>query len=223
VGLFELLIQDHKLAEAYAVGAKLSANFPTHSKRLSQLVKLAVATGKFDDIDEFYESFKALETRSEELVRHFCAGLTVAGKHFFQHSMRDHAVETLHNAAVTAGGRAPVLRKIILTLLEHGELKEAQQVLKRFQSADSEGMDCQLCRLALEDAATADAGLVAHAARQAVQAGLKEPLAYEILVRRFAQLGKAEQAEEYALEAAKLWPTEKARFEKLTKPATVPA
>jgi tetratricopeptide (TPR) repeat protein len=211
-GLFDLLLAQRKFPEAYGIAQKITQHFPLSPNRLGQTLKLSVITGHYEDIDSFYEMFKGLDTRSEELVKYVCAALVIGGKAFFKSAKKEKAIDFLRKASVTAAGRPAILRDIVFLFLEQKESNEAELVLKRFANSDVTSQEYLCSKLAVDNFLTSDPRMAIHYARSAITQGLKDPFAYDIIIKRYLELGNKEKAIEWAGQAVIFWPDKKDQF-----------
>jgi CheY-like chemotaxis protein len=212
-GQFDLLTELKKFPDAYGIARRISKHFPLSPKRLSQALRLAVMTANYSDIAEFYELFKALDTRGEELNKYMCAALVVSARFFFRTGDTEKALDFARKAAVTAGGGGlVVLRDITLLFLEYKQDDEAGKMLKRFSGSDQNRPEYLVAKLAYDNATLPDPRMRIHLARGVIDQGLKDPLPYEVLIRAYLEIGKPETAQEWAEQALALWPDKKERF-----------
>lgn len=132
IGLFELLMNQKKVIEAYGIMRKIMEFFPANPVRMTTAVRLAIVTKNYEDIEKYYTSFLTVEPRTDELVRYICSGLVVAGINHFKKNAKDRALLAMNNASVTSAGSPTILRKIIETLVEYGAFDDVQSFLNRF-------------------------------------------------------------------------------------------
>lgn len=132
VGLFELFMKESKFVEAYSIVKKISKYFPANPDRLTQIVRLAVRTENFKDMQFYYEVFTSLEERPPVLINYIGAGLFVSGKYLLNNNEQETALQYFDNIAVSCSEYTKFLRAIILQLAEHDLSKEAEKFLSRF-------------------------------------------------------------------------------------------
>jgi CheY-like chemotaxis protein len=208
-GLFDLLLQQGRLNDAYAVVKKLAHVFPANPQRIFQVFSLAVETGNIGDIEEYYRSFQGLEHRNDELVKYVCAALVVCARHFHKQGDAPRSKEMLHNAAVSAAGRITILREIVRTSLELGQVDGAKATLARFPPATQSGVHFLVCQFLVRNATETDAGLSLHALQRLDAQGVADPVLDQWRLRLLRRLGKAEEAEEFLAAALMKWPHER--------------
>jgi len=137
-GLFDLLMSLEKFEAAYEVAQKIVRFFPANPKRLSAILRLAIQTKHYSDVDAFYQGILQTDERNEDLVKCICAALIVCGKHFFENQDQKMGVNLIQKAIVTAAGSHFILRKAIEALIQYNQVEEATSVLKRFSSPSEE-------------------------------------------------------------------------------------
>ena len=184
VGLFELLQKKKDHIEAYEIIKRVSRYFPANPERLAAVLRLAIMTGNYDDIERYYQAFTSIDTRNEELIKYICAALVVCGKFYLQQSHTSRAMELFTKAAVTAGGgRTKFLREIILALLANNMLKDAQSYLLRFDPATHGGAEYLTMDYLIADR-TLPPSAVVQKGRDLIAKGIHDPQIYLILVAR---------------------------------------
>ena len=141
VGLFDLLLSMKKYEQAYEVVQRIIKYFPANPKRLASVLKLAIQTGHYSDIELFYAEYIKIEDRDEELIRAVCAALIVCGKHFLNMNQKENGLNLLFKASVSAGGRHLLLKKIVEVLVQFSHITEARMVLRRFSNPSDEDED----------------------------------------------------------------------------------
>lgn len=136
VGLFDIFIREEKFTEAYNVVKKIAKYFPANPDRLSQIVRLAVKTENFEDMEMYYEIFKSLDDRGLELKNYIGAGMYIAGKYSLLSNAKENALKYFDNVAISCSEFTKFPRAIISLLVQHNMVDEAEKYLSRFP-ADS--------------------------------------------------------------------------------------
>lgn len=132
VGLYELFMRENKFVEAYQVVKKVAKYFPANPDRLSQIVRLAIRTQNYRDMQFYYEVFTSLDERPSVLTNYIGAGLFISGKYLLNNNDEDTAVQYFDNIAVSCSEYTKFLRAIITLLSEHDKAKIAEKYLSRF-------------------------------------------------------------------------------------------
>jgi CheY-like chemotaxis protein len=205
-GLFELLMSQKKFVDAYKVVKKIAKIFPANPHRLSQVLTLAVQTGNFQDIEGYYEFFKELEVRDDELVKYTCAAMIVCGKHFLRSEEAEKGVSLLIKASASAAGKPNILREIIATLTENKRLAEARSILEKFPSASQGDVNYHVSRFLVFDLENDDKKKSLSMLMEFEQKKIEDPLIYYWLIRYCKKFQKENRAEDFLIQAQKKWP-----------------
>lgn len=135
VGLYELFLKDNKFAEAYAIVKKISKYFPANPDRLAQIVRLAIRTENFRDMQFYYEVFTSLEERPAVMINYIGAGLFISGKYLYNIGETETAVQYFDNIAISCSEYTKFLRAIITFLSENNQAQSAEKYLSRFPAS----------------------------------------------------------------------------------------
>ncbi|MGK5082451.1 response regulator [Bdellovibrionota bacterium FG-1] len=140
-GLFELHYKNQDYPEAYDVAKKLVQYFPANPTRLASVLRLAIMTQNYDDIEGYYRVFQLIGGRHDELVRSICSALIVTGKYFLLSCHGSRGLVALEKAAKTAAERTKFLRYVIEVLVDFELYDDAQRTLGRFPLESQQGYD----------------------------------------------------------------------------------
>ena len=132
VGLFELFMRENKFTEAYQIVRKISKYFPANPDRLTQIVRLAIRTENYRDMQFYYEVFTSLDERPAVLINYIGAGLFISGKYLLNNGETETAVQYFDNIAVSCSEYTKFLRAIITFMSEKDLAKDAEKYLSRF-------------------------------------------------------------------------------------------
>ena len=215
-GLFDLLLEKKLYPDAYEVVKKLSRYFPANPQRLAQVLRLAIMTKSYDDVERYYQAFITLDARNEELVRYICAALVVCGKYYISTNNTSRGLELFKKASVTGIGKVKILREIITALSQYEMSKHAREYLARFPAEIQSEADY----LAMEYLIASDSQpktLTISMGRDLVHKGVYDPVIYQVLIKSSVEGGYKEQAEELIFDAIKKWPDQANMFEKLKR------
>lgn len=160
VGLFEIFMREGKFKEAYQVVKKIAKYFPANPDRLAQIVRLAVITGNYRDMQMYYEIFTSLEVRLQVLTNYIGAGMYVAGKYFLQNNESELAMQYFDNIAVSCSEFTKFLRGVIAILVEHGLTSEAEKFLARFDAGTKDHPDYLVSDFLISSKKFDDNGLI---------------------------------------------------------------
>ncbi|MDR3606370.1 MAG: response regulator [Oligoflexia bacterium] len=205
VGLFEIFIKQNKHEEAYSVIKRLAQYFPANPKRLATVLRLAIVTNNYDDIEGYYRIFTQLDQRTDELIRYICSALAVTGKYYLSTGVRSRAIELFDKVAVSCAGRIQFMRYAVETMVQYECGKEASGFLKKFPP-ETRGKPDYLIAELLVDGLTKPSGVVIQKARDLIKNGIEQPVIYRTLIRHSAMSGLIDSAENLAQAAIKKWP-----------------
>lgn len=211
VGLHEILLQRKRYGEAYQIVRKLARYFPANPNRLSEVVSLAVKTRNFQDIIEYYEIFKAMETRSDRLVTHICAGMNVYAKLNLMRENPEVAIDIFEKVAVSSAGRTGLLRYAVETLVKFELIDEASKFLQRFPGHTRNQRDYLAAEYLIQSVLETPDRLI-HMGRKLLAANVVDPAIHEIFISSMIQYGMHDEAEEAMRKAFELFPSENERF-----------
>ncbi len=214
VGLFEIFMAEKMYKEAYEVIRRVQKYFPANPKRLASVIRLAVLNERYADIESLYSVFKDMEYRDDEIVRYMCAGLVVSAQYSFKQQNNEKALELLNHAAVSAAGQVSFLRRIIEILAEQGQVEKMQDFLNRFPADVQKGADFLLSRFLFLNM-TAQPGIAIQFGQTLIKDGVRSPLLYESLIKRYMEYKKKDMAEDLLQDGLKRWPEESSRFDSL--------
>jgi tetratricopeptide (TPR) repeat protein len=211
VGLFELLHKDKRYAEAYEVIEKLAAYFPANPKRLSEVLRLAIITNHYEDMEGYYRIFTKMNERSNELVTHMCSALLVTGKHYLRQKVRKRAVEVFNNAAISAGGRTKFLLYIVEALRDYKMKTESADFVSRLSKLAPGSPEHKAAQF-LMNSIDGDKKEMMNLGRTLIREGIQVPSVYEHLILLNITGGFIEKAVELASEAIGKWPNKTKNF-----------
>lgn len=149
VGLFDILIHLEKNNEAYSVVKKIAKYFPANPDRLVQIVRLAVKTANFQDMQMYYDIFKNLDERQSTVINYIGAGMFVAGKYHLANNIPDVALKYFDNIAVSCSEFPKFIRGIVTALVEFDRPEEAQKFMSRFPAGAKETPDYMISEFLL--------------------------------------------------------------------------
>jgi len=217
VGLYDLLLAQGSQKEAYAVVKKISQYFPANPKRLAEVLKLAISTQQFEDIEKYYSVFTALDQRDETLIRYICAALIICGKYYLSSNLgKSRAKELFQKAAATAGERTKILREIIFALTEYNMAKEAETFLQRFPPTYQNTDDFMLLKF-LVSQSDATQPPSPELGQKLILKGIVDERLYKVMAQGYIKKNLKEAAEMTLLDAIVKIPQKKAEFEALLK------
>jgi CheY-like chemotaxis protein len=213
VGLFELFLKENKYNDAYEVVKNIAKYFPSNPDRLMQVIRLSIQTNHIEDIEAYYELFKELETRPDDVLRHMCAGMYIAGKYYYQKGDAQKANIIFDNLAVTCQGITKFLRGIITVLAKNNNYSEAKKHLPRFTGEGMSSLDFSIASYLAEHDSMSNGqkikdGLVIYNSKE------KDLDCFHIMIDAMIKENYGVKVLDLLDEARKLWPDENFDFYK---------
>ncbi|MBI2712559.1 MAG: response regulator [Bdellovibrio sp.] len=212
IGLHEALLGQKEYSEAYATLKRFSRYFPLEPPILATMLKLAIQTKTYEDVERLFRIFETVEEKSEELIRYVCAALVVCGKFYLQKTFRSRALELFQHAVKTAQGNPRILKEVILVLAENQLKKEAELFLQFFPANFRESADYFVAKIAVTDL-NSDAKTVIEVGKEVLAKDVHEPPIYSILIKRMNETLDIAGAQDLSTEALKRWPDQTERFQ----------
>lgn len=216
VGLYELLSSQKNHAEAYEVVKKVSQYFPANPKRLTEVLRLAIINGKYEDVEKYYSIFCNIDERDETLIKYVCAALVVCGKYYLGTKLKSRALELFQKAAATGTGRVRILKEVVQALIDHGCVRESKDFLSKFPAETQAAQEYLTLRFQILNA-EGNLNAIIEQGRDLLSKGLGDERSYEIMMKRSieAKLGNAAEALYY--EATGKFPAMKNELDALAK------
>ncbi|MBA2403404.1 MAG: response regulator [Bdellovibrionales bacterium] len=207
VGLYELFLREMKFVEAYQVVKKISKYFPANPDRLSQIIRLAIQTKNYKDMQFYYEIFISLEERSSLLMNYMGAGLFVSGKFLLANNDSPTALQYFDNIAVSCSDFTKFTRATITILVEHKRFDEAQKYMARFPSGSKEDEDYIVSDYLLGSHSNVEPHVLVKKGLDLYNQKIRDVHCMKILLKAMEQSGyKEEKLAKYREEFAELWP-----------------
>jgi tetratricopeptide (TPR) repeat protein len=141
VGLYDIFMKDNQFEEAYNVIKKVAKYFPANPDRLTQIVRLAIKTQHYQDMQFYYEIFTSLEERTSVLINYIGSGMYISGKHALLNDDANSAMQYFDNIAVSCSEFTKFIRAVITILVEYDKAPEAEKFLSRFPPGAKEHED----------------------------------------------------------------------------------
>lgn len=208
VGLYEVFMREGQLYEAYDVVKKVAKYFPANPDRLTQIVRLAIQTKNYTDMQLFYEIFTTLEERNSSLVNYIGAGMYIAGKHCLLEKDETAALQYFDNIAVSCSEFSKFVRAMITLLIEHEKPAEAEKYLSRFAADDKNSEDFLVSDYLVDTYVLRDnPPMVVKKGLELYNKNVRDFNCMQALIKAMEISGtKVEKIVEFKNEMAKLWP-----------------
>lgn len=215
-GLFELYLERDKLDEAYQMVNQLTT-FPLTPKRFSKIVDLAVKTANYDDIDHYYEAFRAINYQDIDVVKHINAALVVSSKMLFQRGEHKRAVSFLKKASLSSKEMPTILMEIVATLAMNQSLPEAQAALAIFPKEDESEYQYQVASFMTAFYEGTDTNPCLLAMQKMADQNQSDATQFYWLIAMLQATDQNPKANEYQSKALKIWPDKSDYFQKAWK------
>lgn len=153
--LFDLLFNLKRYDEAYEVVKQIATYFPANPKRLGTVLRLAIMTDNFKDIETYYELFTSLEERTDELIRYICSAMITCGRYYLMHNYPERALILFEKVKTTSANFEKYLFYIVQNLIEFSLHDEIPSFMSRFSKESAKTREfkislflAQTCKLA---------------------------------------------------------------------------
>ncbi len=209
LGLYEMFLEQKKYGEAYQVVKKIAKFFPANPDRLTQIVRLAVQTENYDDMQMYYEIFTSLDERTEAMVNYIGAGLFVSGKHKLMNKKIDEAVRLFDNIAVSCSEFSKFTRAMICALVDYGQVSSAEKYLSRFPPGSDDQEDFLVSEYIIMSRKGEQQSHLAKFGLDLYNKNIRDPECMKLMIKAMeACQYKKETIQNFKSESLKLWPQE---------------
>lgn len=215
IGLFNMFYQMEKFEEAYDVVINIAKYFPANPDRLQTIVRLAVMTENYSDMEYYYEIFTALDMRSDETIKYICAGLYVAGKYLFQIGDKEKALDYFKKITTSAEGKTLFLRSMIEVLVEQGLVVEAQKIMSRFDDDAKKHDDFFVAKFLMMSASNDPEDDFINEGINLFNRGIDNIVAYKVFLKGLVDKGFEDKYNEYLDKAVTAFPDYEKKFKKI--------
>lgn len=204
-GLYEILMEKKLYKEAYELVKRISRYYPANASRLNSVLRLAVMTSSYEDIERYYQIFINLDERNEEMIKYICAALVICGKYYLARSLHSRAVDLFEKSASVASGRTKILREIVTALVNADLLKDAQQFLSKFPADALQGADFLTTDLIISEKLLSPE-LLTEKGKKILTKNAHDPQIYKILIKAALTANQNEHAAQLVADGSKRWP-----------------
>jgi DNA-binding response OmpR family regulator len=204
-GLYESCILEENWVQAYQVLQTLTKYFPPNGDRLSDAIKLAVMTQNFEDIAEYYKSFKNLPKRTEKSITYVCAGLYVLAKYHFIKGELELGVKAFEKLAVTSSGKPKFIKAIMQSLINEKLYDHLPNFFKKLDTTAVEPDELELIKF-YSVFKTSDDGDILKKGNELIQKKVEDYWLYRLTIQSMINAGFKKQAIEFTEIAKKKWP-----------------
>lgn len=214
VGIYEILMKEKDHEQAYEIVKRISQYFPANPKRLSEVLRLAIANAKYEDVEKYYQVFVNIDERDDTLIKYICAALVVCGKYYLSNKHKQRALELFQKAAATGFGRGKILKEIVQALLDFDLNKDAKAFLAKFPAEAQASPEYLLLRFQVVNS-EGNRSLTIEEGRSLLSKGIGDERLYAIMIRASYEAKLTGAAETLYQEAVKKFPNRKTDFDNL--------
>jgi tetratricopeptide (TPR) repeat protein len=133
MGAFETLFEEGQMHEAYEVLKRIIYQFPENAERLANGFSLAVKTGNFEAIPDFYDILEEAEERTEDLVTHASSALAVNGHYFLKKEQKQDALLSFEKIMKVSPESQKFMGYVVQNLKKYGYEEEAKNFQERWK------------------------------------------------------------------------------------------
>lgn len=208
IGLYEVFMREGKFYEAYDVVKKVAKYFPANPDRLTQIVRLAIQTQNYSDMQLFYEIFTTLEERSSSLVNYIGAGMYISGKHCLINNDVNGALQYFDNIAVSCSEFSKFVRAMITLLVEYQKPTDAERYLSRFPIEAKDSEDFLVSDFLVDSSLLKDKpSMIVKKGLELYNKNVRDFYCMQALIHAMEASGlKQDKITEFKSEVSKLWP-----------------
>ena len=205
IGLYELFMEEQKFYRAYEVVKNIAKYFPANPDRLKEVVRLAVQTQNYQDMEDYYGIFVELDERTEDVVNYVCSGMYVLGKYALFQGDMDKGKRVFEKVAISCAGMTKFLRAMVVELVRYGINDDASKIMSRFPSGTTGSPDYMIASFMVDSVSMSNAEKM-NRALEVYNAGHKDYYVFQILIESMKNEGFEDKVDDYIYEAKKLWP-----------------
>ncbi len=207
IGLYELFMKDEKFFEAYSVVKNIAKYFPANPDRLKEVVRLAMITENYIDMDLYYDLFTQLDERTEDVINYVCSGMYINGKFHFMNDKVEEGRVIFDKVGVSCSGTAKFLTAMIKLLVEYNVFDDAQKLVSRYDT-NPEDQGSYMIGSYIANSNSSNNTEIISKGLELWNNGHKDPVAMRVLIDALRKDGNSKKADEYLEEAEHLWPNE---------------
>jgi CheY-like chemotaxis protein len=208
-GLYDLYMREKKHKNAYKIAKKITKYYPANPERLTQVIRLAIQTENYQDMQSYYEVFTTLEERPPILTNYIGAGLYVSGKHFIKRDKYEEAIKCFDSIGVSCSESTKLIRGLITVLCEHSHAVDAEKFLQRFSAGSRDHEDYLVSEYLVWAGKGAGLPFLVKNGLELYNKNIRDVLCMKTLVNAMEQSGyKQEKIDEFRNEINVLWPEE---------------
>jgi two-component system, chemotaxis family, chemotaxis protein CheY len=147
MALYQLLKKLNRNHDAYEILKRIATYFPSSPERLQQIIKLAIQTENYFDIDGYYRIFLQFDEMDPLTTKYVCAGMYILGKYKTLQGQTIEALEVFDRIGNICSGDVKLVRSIIELLVQKKLELQAKKYLRFIDSTPINNIDHQCCVL----------------------------------------------------------------------------
>ena len=211
LGLFDLLNAQKKYKEAYRVMNRIVQYYPANARRLELVLRLAIVTENFQDMNAFLYIYQGLPERTESLEKYMCSALLVTGKYYLRQKKPVPALDAFTKAVNHAAQKTYFYLYVIEALVEFSMRDEASQILDRLYVLAPGGQDYRIAKFLVSTLGGPREASI-QMGQNLITEGVDFPSVHEKLIALCTAGGYHENAENLLSIAINRWPLKKTNF-----------
>ncbi len=211
VGLYDILFEQKLFEDAYDVVRTIAEYFPANPERLAKILWLAIVTQHYTDVEEYYQFFKDIEDRPDELVRHVCAAMLICGKYFLKTSMKSKAFDLFEKVGATAVHHPMFLRILIEYMTEFDMKDHYEHFMKRFSTDMYECNDYKVASFLAKHHQMKPLEVL-KTGEEFVRNDIQSSAVYFVMIHSLLKLGRRDDATNVRTTAFELFPEKTSLF-----------
>ena len=207
VGLYVLFLGEKKFTEAYQIVKKIAKYFPANPDRLSEIIRLAIRTENYKDMQMYYDIFITLDERPSALTNYMGAGLFVSGKYLLTNNDAEAAIQYFDNIAVSCSELTKFTRATISILVEKNRTQDARKYLTRFPAGSKDDEDYLVSDFLLDSGSNVESHILVKKGLDLYNQKIRDFQCMQILLQAMVTSGyKEDKIAKYREEFVTLWP-----------------
>ncbi|MFW5887682.1 MAG: tetratricopeptide repeat protein [Bacteriovoracia bacterium] len=214
--LLEIYLERKNYPKAYKICNTIFKKYPINPEKIPDISRCMIATGNCDQLVSYFKTYKQKDYLSPTLSRAIAAALAIAGKYYLKFNRRKDAIKVLKEAGQMAKGNIPILKSIISSLIMAKLPEEADRLLMTIESEYRTNPEVIVMELEVFDH-FGNAAQILKRATDSLNNGIKDPVVYDIIIKRSLELGKIDYAKEQCFKAKQEFPELQAHFNSYLK------
>jgi tetratricopeptide (TPR) repeat protein len=188
MGLYESYMKEGQFSEAYEVAKKIANFYPANPQRLGRIIRLAIQTEHFHDMQFYYEIFNSLEEDHPELKKYIGAGLFISGKHGLLNQDFSTAIQYFDQLSLSCSDMTKFTRAMVTILLKYDQPLEAQKYFSSFPDSSTGDEDYLVSEYIMKAKSASDDYIIGRGL-DLYQSNIRDEYCLEILIAAMERKG----------------------------------